>query len=378
MAETTKRTVQLSILTTGFKLADQGLANIGKRLKEVDDAAKRAGGGLSGALGGLNQTFKGAGLTGDAGLIGLLRGGGAAAAGVFAADVLKGTAQAFIDVRDGAKDMAQAIRDAAESIPVLGRIFGAGGAIREAFTGEKAQMKLVEEVGKLIEDRSKDARELSERVRGLIEGERSKLNSVFGERGSSVDTARRAYDDDLAAIEKKFTDTLRTITGRISNIVDARVKRSGWQYSGSDTEMRYVEGEFTDAERQVLDSLEQERRLLQAQREQIRRQLGDLGEFAAMRAGQREQLESFRGRLQRAGREGRGREYQLPDFGAQDRFGTGLSQAGRERITEDRQAKAIEQLVAEMRQLIKALETDRDAGFIGQLQEMIDDALNSN
>lgn len=369
----TKRTVQLDILTTGFRVAEQDLTKLGQQIKRVGDEAKK--GGLAGSLGGLNRSFMGAGITGDAGLVGLMRGAGAGAAVMFGADILGGVARAFIDVRDNSRDMAEALREAANSIPILGNIFQAGGAIREAFLGEKAQLKLAEEVGKLIEAQVKDSREVNERMKQLVEGERGKLNSMFGEKGSAAEAARRQFDDELSDVELKFMGMLRAIAAKITEIETTRLNRENWVRRFNLGLM--MDTGFTEEERRALDSLEQERRLLQEQRDQLRPQMRELGDFAALRGGQREQLEDFKRRLQRAGRD-RGRPYELPDFGdVADRFGTGVQAEARERMASamDRQSKEIADLVKEVKQLVNVLEKDRDQGFITELQRLLDEAL---
>jgi hypothetical protein len=115
-----------------------------KVVKQVDvqvgtpgeEQAKKKLGALAQALKDLNAAGKGAGLTGDGGLIGILKGAGVAVAVKFTADAIRDGAKAWGDYKSGAIGAAEATANLIRAIPILGSILDATFAVLDAVSGK--------------------------------------------------------------------------------------------------------------------------------------------------------------------------------------------------------------------------------------------------
>jgi hypothetical protein len=113
MGDKTVKEVDVKVATPGAAQAQKQLSGLGQALKDLNNAGKAAG------------------LTGDSGIIGLLKGAGIAGAIKFGADAVKAGADAWRDYASGAISAHDAVLKAASGIPIIGSLVDAGKSLAE-------------------------------------------------------------------------------------------------------------------------------------------------------------------------------------------------------------------------------------------------------
>jgi hypothetical protein len=182
--------------------------------------------------------------SGELALERILKGGGAAAAITFSAEALKKTAEVLIEVRKGQLGVAEGFLKIGEAVPILGRVFEAGQAIRELITGEKEQIERIKEESKAtdilteimkrsLETRKQIREDLEESTRKTFQGV-----ALVGEKGAAAEQLKVQQENANKQIEidkelaKRRQDAIEKSQKDIAELTKQRASRTRPEDSG--------------------------------------------------------------------------------------------------------------------------------------------------
>lgn len=188
----TTKEVEVKISATGAAAAQRSLSGLGQTLKDLNNAAK------------------GAGLSGDAGLVSLLKGAGALAGVKLAAEALKDGTEAFKEFRQGALTAGEAWVKFARSIPIVGSALEIGASLRELWemTVNEGQYR-----GEL---KAADLYSHADRVRATEDaaaaGYLKKGRGLAESRGDPLYRKRKELEEDMARIWEKLHSNMTVLS----------------------------------------------------------------------------------------------------------------------------------------------------------------------